>query len=205
MAKPIKKTRFILPGNRALGSLLYFKDRDQRYCLKLSFKNKVSPTRIWKENLESKEITNSIDSQISQSIDISYKFVDSILEIKTESIGNKPTPRFIKVPNPPQSNLFFIRIKDWQGLEEVKVKEEDLLLEPPTPFKSIAVIFSFSSQIHKPFMAAEYAKNINGRTKCYEIPFQNFPYDKLWVGITEDSQPEIEFNLAIKVPVYSLK
>jgi hypothetical protein len=197
MSKPIQKTQIILEGNKLLGSLLYFQDSKGRPCLKLSFKNKIAPAKLWAIDKSTGAKKDLKDTPDEHSLDISYKFTDSVLEIKSEIPGTKPSGTFIDVPLPPLSYLFLIRIKDWHDLSEVIPEKNHLLLTPPTNASQIAVFFSFTGTDGKPFLDPEYNTEF-GRTIIFNIPHPA-PLDKLWIGIVEDKEHNEPYNLLIKV------
>ena len=83
----------LLIKNKFLGALLYFKDKKDRGCLKLSFKNKI--TNFVKYSDVSTIMPTQLELKNAISLDISYKFVDNILELK-KVIDGKTVREFIQ-------------------------------------------------------------------------------------------------------------
>jgi hypothetical protein len=198
--KIIFKKRLYLQGNRLLGSLIYFLDSKDRPCLKISFKNKVGGAKMWSKDRFTDTETELANDFQDLSLDVSYKFQDGLLELKREVPGNKPERKFLLVPQPPTSYLFLVRINDLEILNIATLAEDHLVLEPPVTTKQVAVFFSFAGADGRPLLPDEYA-NDYGKSIIQEIPHEK-PYDKIWIGIVEDTPHTYPFNLLIKIPEY---
>ncbi len=146
----------LLISNKYLGSLLYFKDAQGRGCLKLSFKNKVADLVI------GTDVPTTLPVPLKRTnpttLDISYKFPDSKLEVK-EVVNGKTMRTFRDVSLPISSVLFMIRLKDWRTLDDDQPKPNPLVLTPPTNTNSVVVIFSFLGENGLPF-ANGYQPNV---------------------------------------------
>ena len=201
MSKPKKKSRLLLEGNKLLGSLIYFEDKEGRDCLKLSFKNKVSPSKTLFEDIKTGAKTELASSSDETSVDISYKFKDSILELKEEVPGKKKEGKFLKVPIPIGNYLFLIRLKDWHHLNKVKADASSILLETPSSGNKIAVFFSFAGVEGKPFVPKEYWAQHEVRSIPVNLPNKG-PLDKIWIGVVKDEGNNGPYNLEVKVPQY---
>ena len=77
----------LLIGNKFLGSLLYFKDASGRGCLKLSFKNKIADFVVGSDVPTTLPAPAMLTDPIT--LDVSYKFEDSLLEVK-KMLNGKP-------------------------------------------------------------------------------------------------------------------
>lgn len=144
---------YLLIQNKFLGALFYSKDKDDRGYLKLSFKNKIAGFVKGSDVPSTMPVPLKLDSPIG--IDISYKFEDSLLEVK-KVVNGKVEPEFYKVPLPISDVLFFIRIKDWYSLDDAKPSDNPLALTPPAQSNNVAVIFSFLGPNGLPFMPKNY-------------------------------------------------
>lgn len=152
MNKKIKS--HLLINNKFLASLLYFKDKNGRGCLKLSFKNKIADFVKGTDVPTALPVLARLPNPIN--LDISYKFVDSLLEVK-KIVNSKTEREFYKVPLPIQTCLFLIRIKDWQRLDDAPPQSSSpLVLTPPVTGNSVAVVFSFLGENGQPIAPKEY-------------------------------------------------
>ena len=166
--------------DKYLGTLLYFKDTQNRGCIKLSFKNKITgfvkETNI-KTNLP---VPAKLDRPIS--LDISYKFEDSLFEVK-KIIDRKLEREFYKIPLPISTYLFIIRIKDWHNLDKAEPSTNPLILTPKQS-SSVAIVFSFLGTNGKPIAPKEY-NCLMGTIDLPESPLSTF-----CIGIAEDTNNE---------------
>jgi hypothetical protein len=183
----------LLIGNKYLGSLLYFKDAEGRGCLKLSFKNQIAgfvrgtdvPTTL-PVPLKRTDPTN---------LDISYKFPDSLLEVK-EIVNGKTERSFYNVPLPISNVLFMIRIKDWHTLDDDQPKPNPLVLTPPTSTNSVAVIFSFLGENGLPFTGGGHTP-----PGMHPIDLPESPLNAFCIGIAEDSNNASSNGFELMVPL----
>ncbi len=143
----------LLIGNKFLGALVYFKDKDGRGCLKLSFKNKVMGFVKGTDVPTTLPVLIKLNDPIN--LDVSYKFQDNLLEVK-KIIAGKVQPEFYDVPVPISNCLFFIRIKDWRSLDDDQPSNSPLVLIPPAESNNVAIIFSFLGENGLPFIPAGY-------------------------------------------------
>ncbi|OGZ16508.1 MAG: hypothetical protein A3H76_04425 [Candidatus Lloydbacteria bacterium RIFCSPLOWO2_02_FULL_54_12] len=181
----------LLIQNKFLGSLLYFKDRDGRGCLKLSFKNKIAgfvkgtavPTTL--------PVPLKLADPIS--LDVSYKFQDSLLQVK-KIVNGKTEREFYKIPLPVSTCLFIIRIKDWHLLDDAKLSNSPLVLTPPSLSNSVAIVFSFLGANGQPIAPREY-NCLMGTIDLPEDPLKTF-----CVGITEDPNNNESNGFIIQIP-----
>lgn len=151
MSKKIKS--HLLINNKFLASLLYFKDKNGRGCLKLSFKNKIADFVKGTDVPTTLPVLSRLTNPIT--LDISYKFVDNLLEVK-KIVNSKTEREFYKVPLPIQTCLFLIRIKDWQQLDDAPQSSSPLVLTPPSTGNSVVVVFSFLSGNGQSIAPKEY-------------------------------------------------
>jgi len=151
MSKKIKS--HLLISNKFLASLLYFKDKQGRGCLKLSFKNKIA------DFVKGTDVPTTLPVPVRfpnpVNLDISYKFPDGLLEVK-KIVNGKTEREFYKVPSPIQTCLFLIRIKDWQQLDDAPQSSGPLVLTPPSTSNSVAIVFSFLGENGQPIAPKEY-------------------------------------------------
>lgn len=184
----------LLIGDKFLGSLLYFKDKSNRGCLKLSFKNKIADFVKYTDIPTTKPVPLKLDNPIS--LDISYKFEDNLLEIK--KVVNKIVEReFHKMPIPVSTCLFIIRIKDWSLLDcDNKKTNSSLVLEPPSQNKSAAIVFSFFGINGKP-ITHDYPCNMG----IIDLPENDLK--QFGIGIAEDNNNELN-NFIIKIPYQAI-
>ncbi len=194
MAKPIKSHLCI--QDKYLASLLYFKDQENRGCLKLSFKNKIADFVRGTDLPTTLPVPARLDDPMS--LDVSYKFQDSLLEVK-KLINGKIEREFHKVALPVSNYLFIIRIRDWTQLDESIQPKSPLTLVPPSQHKSVAVVFSFLGENGKPFKPPQY--EFPGGMRSIDLP--ETPLDSFWMGISEDADNNDTngFNLLIPFPL----
>jgi hypothetical protein len=177
MKKEIKS--HLLIQDRFLGALLYFKDKNDRGCLKLSFKNKIANFAKNTDVPTALPVPLILDNPMR--LDVSYKFQDSLLEVK-KIIDGKVEPEFYKVPLPISNVLFFIQIKNWHLLDVAKPSSNPLILIPPSQSNSIVIIFSFLGANNLPFNVKNYiCPNGMGTIDLPETPL-----NKLCIGIADD-------------------
>lgn len=188
MSKEIKSR--LLIGNRLLGSLLYFKDAEGRGCLKLQFKNKLG--ELVKYSATPTTMPALLKSDQSESLDISYKFPDSLMEIKRVSATGTQR-EFHKVEFPVSTCLFVLRVKDYTVLNEVEVDDNALVLMPPDDGVSVAVIFSFLGADGNPFKPPKYDCEQMGVIDLPEAGLKKFS-----IGIAADHGNSEPNDLAIE-------
>lgn len=181
----------LLIQNKFLGSLLYFKDKDGRGCLKLSFKNKIAGFVKATDVPTALPVLLKLDDPIS--LDISYKFQDSLLEIK-KVINGRIQREFYKIPLPVSTCLFIIRIKDWNSLNDAQRTASPLVLTPPSGSNSIAIVFSFLGANGQPIAPKEY-DCLMGTIDLPENPLKTF-----CIGIAEDSNKDEVNGFIVQVP-----
>lgn len=184
----------LLIGNKYLGSLLYFKDAQGRGCLKLSFKNKVA------DLTRGTDVPTTLPVPIKRSdpttLDISYKFEDSLLEVK-EIVNGKTERAFYNVPLPISGILFMIRIKDWQALDDDQPKPSPLVITPPTNTNSVAIMFSFLGENGLPFTTGGY-QPVEGMGT---IDLPESPLNKFCIGLAEDPSNNSANGFELMVPL----
>lgn len=186
------KSRLLI-GGKYLGSLLYFKDAEGRGCLKLSFKNKIAdfnvgsdvPTTLLALPKETDPIT----------LDVSYKFPDSLLEVK-KMVDGKPDPdrAFYKITLPVTTCLFLIRIKDWHLLDDATPSTSPLVLTPPSASNSVVVVFSFLGANGQPIAPKEY-NTMMGTVDLPEDPLKTF-----CIGIADDPNNTDPNGFLLQIP-----
>lgn len=181
----------LLIQNKFLGSLLYFKDKDGRGCLKLSFKNKIAGFVKATDIPTTLPVPLKLDGPIS--LDISYKFQDSLLEVK-KVINGKIQREFYKIPLPISTCLFIIRIKDWNSLNDAQKTASPLVLTPPSGSNSVAVVFSFLGANGQPIAPKEY-NCLMGTIDLPEDPLKTF-----CIGIVEDPNKDEANGFIIQIP-----
>lgn len=191
MAKQKIKSHLLIE-DKFLCSILYFKDKYDLGCLKLSFKNKIADFVKYTDISSTKPVPLKLDNPIN--LDISYKFNDNLLEIK--KIVNKKIEReFYKMPIPVSTYLFIIKIKNWNLLDfDDKKSNNPLVLKSPGKNKSVAIIFSFVGVNGEPITPKEYACTMG----IIDIPKENF--NKFCIGIAEDKNNIEINNFIIKIP-----
>ncbi|TXI92369.1 MAG: hypothetical protein E6Q34_06550 [Burkholderiaceae bacterium] len=184
----------LLIGNKYLGSLLYFKDAQGRGCLKLSFKNKVA------DFTRGTDVPTTLPVPVKRTdpttLDISYKFPDSLLEVK-EIVNGKTERAFYNVPLPISGILFMIRIKDWQTLDDDQPKPNPLVLTPPTNKNSVVIIFSFLGENGLPFTAGGY-QPVEGMGT---IDLPENPLNTFCIGLAEDPNNNSTNGFELIVPL----
>ncbi len=192
MPKKIKSHLVI--GNKFLGSLLYFKDKSGRGSLKLSFKNKIGGFVKGTNIPTTLPVLTKLNSPLS--LEISYKFPDSLLEVK-KIVGKKIEREFYHVPLPISAILFMIRIKDWQLLDKDNVSTNQLVLIPPDSTNSVAIIFSFLRSNGLPFMPTGYQCPGMRTVAISENSLSTF-----CIGIAPDPNNQDSNNFLIQIPSY---
>jgi hypothetical protein len=190
MSKEIKS--YLQIDQKFLGTLLYFKDKSNRGCIKLSFKNKISDFVKGTNIQTTLPVLAKLSTPIS--LDVSYKFQDGLLEVK-KIINGKIDREFYKVSLPISTCLFIIRIKDWSLLDNAKTSSSPLLLTPPSPNKSVAIIFSFFGTNGLPIAPKGY--------DCVMgiIDLPEAPLDKFCIGIAEDPNNNEINGFTIEIPI----
>lgn len=190
MNKKIKS--HLLIGNKYLGSLLYFKDAQGRGCLKLSFKNKVA------DLARGTDVPTTLPAPLKRTeptaLDISYKFLDSKLEVK-EIVNSKTLRSFYDVPLPISSVLFMIRLKDWCTLDDDQPKPNPLVLKPPVNTNSVVIIFSFLGENGLPFTDGYQPAEGMGTIALPESPLGTF-----CIGLAEDPNNTSANGFELMVP-----
>lgn len=185
-------------GNKFLGALLYFKDKDNRGCLKLSFKNKIADFVKGSDVPTTKPVPLKLNDLIK--LDISYKFQDSRLEVKRIVIGKpKPEREFYPFSLPPSTDLFTLKIKDWHLLDDAKPSNSPLILTPPES-NSVVIVFSFLGTNNRPIKEKEYSVPIMRTIDLPEIALNKF-----CIGIAEDKASNERNGFVIKIPYNNLK
>ncbi len=185
----------MLIGNKLLGSLLYDKDKNNRGFLKLSFRNKIKNFTRWTDSELLKQQPTAEEPIDPVSFDVSYKFSDSLLEIKRQ-IGKERKIEFYKVPLPPSDCLFFIKLKNWELLDVSDSLDMALIIDPPTKnYGDIVILFSFLGKNGLPFTLPNYQIEV---MRCINIP--NEKIDKMCIGIAEDTINNGTLNFQIGVP-----
>ncbi|HET8581268.1 MAG TPA: hypothetical protein VFL98_02265 [Candidatus Paceibacterota bacterium] len=180
-------------GNKFLGSLLYFKDANGRGHLKLSFKNKIAGFN--KGTDVPTTLPVPVQSPDPVSLDVSYKFPDSLLEVKKVA-GGKTEREFYNVPLPVSNLLFMIRIKDWHLLDDDQPAPNPLVLAPPDGSKSVAVIFSFLGANGLPFVPTGYVcPQGMGTISVPESPLNTF-----CIGIAADPSNQSANGFQVQIP-----
>ena len=190
-----KKKSHLLIQNKFLGALLYFKDKDGRGCLKLSFKNKIAGFVKSTDVGTTMPVALKLDDPIS--LDVSYKFQDSLLEVK-KIVNGKIEPEFYKIPLPISGYLFFIKIKDWRLLDDVPQSNNALVLTPPTGSISVVIIFSFADLNGLPSKPPQYDCPIG--MGAIDLPENHL--NQFFIGIAEDPDNSSAngFNLYVPFP-----
>lgn len=189
MDKKIKS--HLLIGNKYLGSLLYFKDAQGRGCLKLSFKNKIADFNKGTDVPTTLPVPAPLTDPVS--LDISYKFQDSLLEVK-KIVNGKTEREFYKVRLPIETCLFLIRLKDWQTLDDAEPSVSPLVLTPPKPSGSVAVVFSFLGENGQPIAPKEY-HCLMGTIDLPESPLKTF-----CIGIADDPTHTDSNGFLLQIP-----
>ncbi|HUX35551.1 MAG TPA: hypothetical protein VMV71_00795 [Candidatus Paceibacterota bacterium] len=184
----------LLIGNKFLGALVYFKDAQGRGALKLSFKNKFMGFNRGSDVMTTLPVPLKATTPVS--LDLSYKFLDSILELKKMDNG-KIEPEFYDVPIPISQCLFFLRIRDWRSqLEDDSPSKNPLVLTPPSEGKDAAVVFSFLAPNGRPPVPRGY--------ECLmaTITLPENPLNTFCIGVLNDANPNPNPNdFAIYIPL----
>lgn len=177
---------------RFLGTLLYFKDKNNIGCLKLSFKNKIADF-VKGTNIQT-TLPVPVKLKTPISLDISYKFKDSLLEVK-KIVNGRIDREFYKIPLPVSTYLFMIRIKDWNLLDGAMISSNPLVLTPPTQNNSVTIIFSFFGTNGQPIAPMEY----DCVMRIIDLPENTL--DKLCIGIAEDPTNTETNGFTIQLPI----
>lgn len=188
---------YIQIDGKYLGTLLYFKDAAGRGCIKLSFGNKIGGFVKMTDVPSTMPVPLKLTDPMS--LDISYKFADSLLEVK-KIINGKIEREFYKIPLPISNYLFIVRIKDWKTLDDAELSDNPLVLTPPSATNpSVAVTFSFLGENSLPFQAPQYQCPMGMRPT--DLP--ESPLNKFCIGIGEDANPDPVngFNLMVSYPI----
>ena len=158
---------------------------------------------LWvQERKTGREVSFLADSSQAMSVDVSYKFTDNLLEVKTEVPGERPRPLMTEVPTPPQNYLFLIRVRDWGHLPVETPNADAIVLAAPWSCKELVIFVSFAGIEGKPFMPEPgVMKKVEGRTIVIDLSL-SAPYDKVWLGIGEDSGNNEQYPLTVKAPNY---
>ncbi len=203
MNKILLKKYLFLEGNRSLGALILYEDAEGRRCLKLSIEHKIGQGDLWVvENKTGRQKSFLPTPPQEMSGDISYKFANNLLELKTQVPGERPRVLITEIPTPPKNYLFAIRLKDWEHLPVGLPDKDTLILAPPWSCKEIVIFCSFAGVEDKAFMPEQgLIKNIEGQIFIVDLPLPK-PYDKIWVGIGEDSGNQERHPITIKAPNY---
>ncbi|MDP3726093.1 MAG: hypothetical protein Q8R36_02755 [bacterium] len=181
----------LLIGHKFLGALLYFKDKNGRGCLNLSFKNKIADFARGTDVPTTKPVPVKLNFPMH--LDISYKFQDNFLEVK-KIIDGKPEREFYNIPVPVLTSLFILQIKDWHLLDDAESPIQPLVLTPPSQCDSVAVVFSFLGADGQPIAPKEYS------TPMGTINLPENGLDAICIGITEDKNNNETNSLIIKLP-----
>lgn len=195
MTGPLIKSRLLI-GSKHLGDLFYDKDRQGRGYLKLSFRNKIAGfvrgTDVPSASLAPLPLMESVR------LELSYKFAEDLFSVKKIYDGRRPEYEFYKIPVPPQTCLFLLRIKDWTHLEDSDPSHSPLTLTPPsTP--SVALIFSFLNEDGAPLSPPEYSDMMMG---CIALP--EAVLNRFCIGIAPDSNNRETNNIMIAFPMQAI-
>jgi len=203
MAKSIFRRRLILQGNRYFGSLIYFIDSKGRGCLKFTCKLKIGKAVLWRQKNGEEKVVLKNPRNKAVSLDISYKYTDSLLEIKSEEKGNLPEPVFIPVKLPPDCYLFSLRVKNLDALSIVSLKKDDIILNSPDNSSEVVLFVSFTNESGKGFIDPIYMDK-SGIMVFVDIPV-NHIYNKIAIAITDKNLKDQELDLTFHVPEYKDK
>lgn len=185
----------LLIENKLLGALLYFKDKKGRGCLKLSFKNKIA--NFVKYSDVPTIMPTPLELKNAISFDISYKFVDNLLELK-KVINGKTVREFYSIFIPISTSLFIVKIKNWHLLDDAESYENSLVIPYNGQGNDVAIIFSFLGVDGKPIAPKEYSMLMG----IVDLPERDL--NKFCIGIAEDKNNNYEKNFIIEIP-YPLK
>ncbi len=195
MSMPLIKSR-LLVGNKHLGDLFYDNDSKGRGYLKLSFKNEIAD---FVRGTDTKNSTSPTELKLNKPIrlELSYKFKDQLFSIKRITKGEKNKYEFHKISLPVSTCLFYLRIKNWEVLDDDDgTLNSSLVLTPPTATKSIAIIFSFLGANGQSPCPSEYSDITMG---CIDLPDQGLK--NFCIGLSSDIQNNQENNIIIMFPV----
>lgn len=183
----------LLIENKYLGTLLYFKDKDGRGCLKLSFKNKIADFVVGTDMPTTMPAPVKLTGPIT--LDVSYKFQDALLEVK-KMVNGKPDRAFYKTTQPIANLLFMIRIKDWHLLNNDQPSANPLVLTPSSQDSKVAIIFSFLADNGLPFVPTGYVCPMGmGTIALPEDPLKTF-----CIGIADDPTNNADQGFQIQIP-----
>lgn len=189
-------------NGKQLGSFLFFYDSEKRPCFKFSGKPKIYSGDLWvqdKKTLAKKSFLKT-KPEGGMSFDVSYKFDDHLLEIKSQEPGKDPVPLCTEIPTPPQNYLFLVRIKNWHNLSDAAIESGDLILNPPGSGDEVVLFFSFVGPQGKPFLPEDgILKEVQGQTITIDLPCPA-PYDRLYIGVGEDAGNNEKEDILIKAP-----
>jgi len=186
----------LLVQDRFIAALLYFKDKNGRGHLKLSFKNKLQGFTKGTDLRTTLPVPAKLNIPIG--IDVSYKFLDSLLEVK-KIVDHKIEREFYDVVLPIQTCLFVVKIKDWKSLDISTAAKNPLILDPPTDDKGIAVVFSFLNNEGRPVTPKEYSSLMG----VIDLP-ETFPMNKFCIGVSGDSSYMKE-GFRLEIPMLQVK
>lgn len=196
MGKPLIKSRLLI-AQKHLGDFIYDRDSLGRGYLKFSPKNEIADFNIGSSVPTTRPAPAKLT--ISVRVEVSYKFQDDFFSVKVISRGQKPSHQFHKVEKPPTTCLFFIRIKDWEALDDDDgMSNSPLFLPSPAGTKSVALVFSFLGANGKPIAPPEY----EGGMRCFDLPEPEF--NKFCIGIYPDPNNLIAENFTIWFPTPAL-
>lgn len=134
-------------------------------------------------------------SKASVGLDISYKFRDSLLEVKKVSEG-KVIREFYAVPLPMKACLFTLQLRDWEMLDVcTNPPEWPLSLTPSGPSNSVVVIFSFLGPEGLPLKPPQYDCPI---MRSIELPEE--VNNSFWIGIAGDPNPSLTHDFVLGIP-----
>jgi hypothetical protein len=182
----------LLIQDKFLGALFYTSDKEGRGYLKLSFKNKIAGFNKGTDIPTTLPVPVKIDEPIG--LDVSYKFQDSLLEVK-KVVSGKIQPEFYLVPLPVTNCLFIIRIKDWHLLDTAQNPESPLVLTPPNS-NGVAIVFSFLGANGLPFKPEGYDFPMG----IGMIDLPETPLNKFCIGIAEDTKNTEADSFVIQIP-----
>lgn len=110
-------------------------------------------------------------------------------------ISGKPDRAFYPVPLPVSNCLFFIRIKDWNLLDDAETSDSPLILKAPNTGGSVVIIFSFLGENGQPFVPPQFS--VAG---MYPIDVPETPLDTFCIGIAEDPANTSVNGFEIHIP-----
>lgn len=178
--------------DKYLGTLFHTKDALGRGYLKLSFKNKIAGFVKGTDIPTTLPVLAKLTDPLT--LDVSYKFEDSLLEVK-KTVNGKTEREFYKIPLPVSNCLFFIRIKDWNSLDDAKTSSSPLVLTPPNQSGSVVIIFSFLGENGLPFVPPQFS--IEG---MHTIDVPENPLSTFCIGIGEDPNNTSANGFEIHIP-----